>query len=312
MRTFLYLAAALVTLLCGGWFVVASEIESRVEAAIADLRAQGWQVDYAQLSTTGFPLRFDTAATELSLASPDGDVVWEAPSFRFHASSHQPNRLVAVWPQEQSLTVAGQSLLISARDLRASATAGLSTDLPLNAATVESGLTAVEAESGWGVGMDRLTATAERSGAAYDLFLEAEGLRPATSNASIGLLRLDAQIILDAPVALRSGTMPHFSGVALRQLRVAQGDVALTGTGALAPDARGYLSGTVTVAVENWRGFLDLLSAAGLLTQEQRPFLDGALEEMAQGRERIEVPITFANGQVSALGLVLLDAPRVL
>lgn len=314
MRTLLYVAAVLVTLLSGAWFVAASQIESRTQAALADLEARGWEVDYADLATTGFPSRFDMTLTDLRLASPDGGVAWEAPSLRVFAPSYQPNRVVALWPEEQSLTVAGRRIDISARDLRASATAGLSSDLPLDEATVGSGLAAVQAENGWGFGMDRLAATAERSGtgAAYDFSLEAEGLRPATVSANIGLLRLDARVTLDAPVELRGGSTPRFEGLDLRELRLAQGEVALTGTGQLAPDAQGYLAGTVTLAAENWRGLLDLLESAGLLVLDQRAFLQGALEELAQGGDRIEVPVTFANGQVQALGMVLLEAPRVL
>ena len=312
MRTLLYLTLLLVTLLCGGWFVVAYQIEARVEAAVADLRTRGWEVSFDEISTTGFPMRIDTTLRDLSINSPDGRLAWKAPLFRFYALSYQPNRVIAVWPQQQSLRVAGQSFDISAQDLRTSATAGLSTDLPLNSVTVGSGLAAVEAQSGWGIGMDRLAATADRMGTTYDLFLEAEGLRPATFSSNIGLLRLDAQLMLDGPVTLRSRTAPLFKGVELHELRLAQGEVALTGTGRLAPDQRGYLAGSVTFAVEDWRGFLDLLGAGGVLTQEQRPFLEGALEEMAQGSNRIKIPVTLADGNVSALGLVLLDAPRVL
>ena len=313
MRTLLFAMALLVTLLSGAWFLVASQIETHAEASLADLEARGWQVDYADLSTTGFPARFDTTVTRLRLASPDGRLVWETPSLRVYAASYHPNRVVALWPQEQTLAIAGQMLAISAQDLRGSVTAGLSTNLPLTQVTVGSGLAAVEAESGWGVGMDRLVLAADRAGMAdYDLLVEAEGLRPATFSANIGLLRLDARVALDAPLVLRNGRAPQFRGLALRELRLAQGDVALTGTGDLAPDAQGYLAGTVTLGAENWRGLLDLLEAAGLLAMDQRVFVEGALEELAGGSDRIEVPVRFVNGQIEALGLVLLAAPRVL
>lgn len=315
MRMLLFAVAVLATLLAGAWFLAASQVEARAEAALAQLEAQGWEVDYADLSTTGFPARLDTEVTRLRLASPDGRTVWETPSLRIYAMSYRPNRVVAVLPPEQNLIVAGQRLDISARDLRASATAGLSADLPLEEATVGSALAAVQAENGWGFGMDRLVAMATRAGtgADYDLFVEAEGLRPAAVSANIGLLRLDARVTLDSPVELRGGgTSPRFMGLVLREVRLAQGEVALTGTGELAPDAQGYLAGTITLAAENWRGLLNLLEAAGLLVLDQRAFVEGALEELAQGQDRIEVPVTFANGRIEALGLVLMEAPRVL
>jgi len=313
MRTFLYAMAVLVTLLSGAWFLVASQIETRAAAALAELETRGWQVDYADLSTTGFPSRFDTTVTRLRLVSPDGGILWETPSLRVFAASYRPNRVVVLWPEEQTLAVAGQVMAISAQGLRASGTAGLSSDLPLEQATIGSGLAAVQSETGWGLGMDRLSATANRTGTdAYDLFVEAEGLRPAAFSANIGLLRLDAQVKLDAPVVLRNGVAPGFQGLALREFRMAQGDVALTGAGNLSPDAQGYLAGSVTLTAENWHGLLDILEAAGLLVLDQRTFVEGALQGLAQGSDRIEVPVTFANGQIEALGLVLLAAPRVL
>jgi hypothetical protein len=191
---------------------------------------------------------------------------------------------------------------------------GLSGDLPLDRATVEGGLSSVTSDAGWGLGFDRLLAAIRATGTAnaYDLFLEAEGLRPASVSSSLGLLRLDAEVTLSAPLDRRLSGPLRLLALSLREARLSRGDVALGMTGDLAPDAQGFLAGTVTLAAENWRGLLDLLEAAGLLVYDQRAFLEGALGELAQGSDRIEVPVTFQDGRIEALGLVLLDAPRVL
>ena len=314
MRTLFFTAAALAALYGGYWLVGSSQVESRAEAALADLEARGWAVDYAELDTTGFPSRFDTTVTDLALASPDGRLAWAAPFFRVLAFSYRPNRAIAVWPPQQRLTVAGQPLEIASQGLRASATVGLSRDLPLEEATLEGGLSAVSSGAGWGFGLDRLLAAVRRAGApaTYDLSLEAQGLRSQGAGASLGLLRLDAQVTLDAPLGGRLQGAPRLIGLAVREARLSQGDVALTASGELAPDAQGFLAGTVVLTAENWRGLLVLLEAAGLLVLDQAPVLEGALAELAQGSDRIELPVTFADGRVEALGLVLLQAPRVL
>lgn len=315
MRTLFFVVAALAVLYGGYWSVGSSQVEERAEAALAGLRARGWAVDYASLDTTGFPARFDTTVTDLALASPDGRLGWAAPFFRVLALSYRPNRVIAVWPPEQRLTVAGQPVEIASQGLRASATVGLSRDLPLDRATIEGGLTGVSVGGGWGFGLDRLSAAvrrAEGAPAAYDLSLEARGLRPAAVGAEPGLLRLDLRVTLDAPLDRRLQGSPRLTGLAIREARLAQGGVALAATGELAPDARGFLSGTVLLAAEDWRGLLDLLDAAGLLVHDRAPVLEGALEELARGSDRIEVPVTFRDGRVEALGLVLLQAPRVL
>ena len=315
MRTLFFVVAVLAALYGGYWFVGSSQVESRAEAALADLEARGWAVDYAELDTTGFPSRFDTTVTDLSLASPDGRLAWAAPFFQVLALSYRPHEVIAVWPPEQRLTVASQPIEIASQGLRASATVGLSGDLPLDHATLEGGLSAVSSGAGWGFGLDGLLAAIRRAGTAaatYDVFLEARGLRPATVSASLGLLRLDAAVTLDAPLDLRLQEPPRLVGLAIREARLAQGDVALTASGELAPDAQGFLAGTVVLTAENWRGLLDLLEAAGVLIHDQAPFLQGALEELAQGSDRIEVPVTFRDGQVEALGVVRLEAPQVL
>lgn len=315
MRALFFVVALLAALYGGYWFVGSSQVEARAREALADLRAQGWQVDYASLDTRGFPSRFDTTVTDLALASPDGRLSWEAPFLRVFALSYRPNRVIAAWPPEQSLTLAGQRLDIAAEGLRGSAAVDLSPDLPLADARLESGPMTVASAAGWELGLDRLLAAIRPAGpepAAYDVFLEAEGLRPPALGARLGLLRLDGQVTLDAPLDRTLAAPPRLLGLSLRELRLAQGAAALAATGDLAPDERGFLAGTLTLRAENWRDLLALLESAGLLVHDQAPFLAGALEELAGGQDDIEVPVTFRDGQVEALGLVLLQAPRVL
>ena len=315
MRALFFVVAILAALYGGYWFVGSSQLESRAEAALADLRARDWQVDYADLATAGFPSRFDTTVTDLSLASPDGRFAWRAPFVQLFALSYRPHEVIAAWPPEQRVTVGGQTLDVAAQDLRASATFSLSPDLPLDHAALESGPAALSSEAGWGLGFDRLLAAIRRAGDgtpnAYDLHLEANGLRPLSVSADLGLLRLDGKVTLDRPLD-RHAPAPRLRALALREARLAQGDVALTATGDLAPDAQGFLTGTLMLRAENWRGLLDLLQAAGLLVFDQGSFLAGALEPLARGGNDIEVPLTFRDGQVEVLGLVLLQAPSVL
>lgn len=313
MRTLVFALALLATLYSGYWFAAASQIQAQSEAALADLKAKGWEIDHADLSTTGFPLRFDTVMTDLSIASPDGQILGTAPFLRIFADSYHPVRVDVVSPEARALVMAGQEFDISAKDLRASSTVTLSSHLPLERATVGSGPMELGNEGGWALRLDRLTATAHSAGpAAYDLFVEANGLQPAIVSSHVDLLRIAARVALDQPLGLRSTTPPRFESVVIQEVRIAQGDVALTGRGELRPDAQGYLTGTVILAVENWRGLLDLLQSAGFLVFEQRVFLEGALVEMSGGSDRIELPVTFADGQVEALGMTLLPAPRVL
>ncbi len=314
MRALFFVVAALAALYAGYWFVGSSQVETRAEAALAQLEARGWEVDYSDLSTNGFPSRFDTTLTDLRLVSPDGQIAWSAPFLQVFALSYRPNQIIAVWPPEQTLAIAGQLLGVRSDGLRASGTARLSTDLPLDHATVESGPLDLTSDRGWSASLGRLLAAIREAGpapATYDVFLEAEDLTSPAVTAALELLRIDAQVVLDRPLDRRATVAPRPLTIALREARLAQGDVAVTASGDLAPDTQGFLAGEVVLGVENWRSLLDLLQELGLLPFDRRTLVEGAFQGLSRGEDRIEVPVTFADGKVEALGLVLLDAPRL-
>ncbi|WP_176556178.1 DUF2125 domain-containing protein [Rubellimicrobium rubrum] len=314
MRALFFVVALLAALYAGYWFIGSSQVETRAEAALAQLESRGWEVDYTDLSTQGFPSRFDTTVTDVHLGSPDGQVRWDAPFVQVFALSYRPNQVIAVWPPEQRLLVAGQPLTVISEGLRASGTAQLSPDLPLDHAAVESGPLSVTSEQGWSASLSRLLGAIREAGAApatYDVFVETENLVSPAVPVGLDLLRLDAQVTLDQPLNRHVTGTPHPRSIALREARLTRGDVAISARGDLAPDAQGVLAGEVTVTVNNWPGLLDLLQELEFLPFDRRALFEGAFRSLAQGEDRIEVPVTFTNGKVEALGLVLLDAPRL-
>lgn len=313
MRALVWITGVLALLYGGYWFVGRSQVETRARAALADLEAQGWEVDYSSLETVGFPSRFDTTVTDLALASPDGQVAWEVPVLRVYALSYRPNHVIARLPPTQRVTVGGRAFDVAAEGLQASARAGLSADLPFRDVTVESGPLTI---TGPGIegGVSRLLAAvrlaeAEGDDPAYLVFLEGEDLAVAGTPA-LDLVRIDALATLGAPIDRRLQEAPPLVSLSLRDVRLARASSALTATGTLMPDAEGFLAGEVVLAAEDWRGALLSLEEAGLLTADVAGLVAGALEPLAEG-DRIDVPVTFAEGRVSALGLPLLAAPQV-
>lgn len=313
MKRLFFIAVILAGLYASYWFVGSSQVETRARAALAELEARGWEIDYASLGTTGFPSRFDTSVEELSLVSPDGRLAWEAPFFQLLALSYRPNRVIAVWPERQRVTLAGQAFDLASDRLRASAAVGLSASFPLNEATVEGDGIVVQSEGGWTLSARSLLAAVRQAGpATYDVYLGSEAIALPLVAEGLDLLRIDGRVMLDAPIDARLPGPPRLLGLSLREARLASGGTAITAVGDLAPDAQGFLAGTLTLRAENWRDLLAVLESAGLLVLDQAPFLAGALEQLAGGEKDIELPVTFRDGQVEALGVVLLPAPRVL
>jgi hypothetical protein len=312
MRALFWIVAAVAAAYAGLWFVGERQVETRAAQALADLEARGWQVDYASLNTTGFPSRLDTRVTDLRLLSPDGRLGWVLPALQVYALVYRPTHVIADLPPEQVVTVAGREFDLTSQALRASGRGGLSARLPFREAVVEGGPLTVAGE-GVELSLGRLLLAAREGGPganAYDLYLDAGDIRPAEGAPALDLLRLDAQVTLDRPIDRTLRGAPGLLDVALRDARLTMGDVALSASGALAPDAEGALAGEVVIVAENWRGMLDLGEQAGTLDPARRAIFERALEGLAEG-DRIEVPVTFANGTISALGLPLLAAPRL-
>ena len=266
---FLIGLVSVLALLYGGYWAVGVTAKGRaIDAAIVELRAAGWQVETAEISTRGFPSRFDTTFDRPEVTAPSGLVSWQAPWAQLLAVSYLPNRAILALADNQTLTVAGDRIDVTTRDMRASVRVAAATSLPLEAVTVEAGPTALSGP-GWDSRIGRLLAAlrAAEAPASYDLFLELTGLdlpvEAGPLGASVPLLRLDATATLDAPLD-RTSAAPRLAGLAIREARLDWGPSAATMTAGL-DWASGLPEGPVTLAVTGWEALLDGLVAAGLV-----------------------------------------------
>lgn len=161
MRGLVALVMAAAVAWGGYWYAGSRAVLAGARAALAELRDQR-RGDAAGVTLAGFPSRFDLTIAAPSLTSADGSLGWAAPFVQIFALSYQPHHLIAVWPHQQSLTIAGQRLTLLSSDMRASAVAGASLALPLDhAQMVASGIT---------LGSTR-AATGGRSAGDWDLSL---------------------------------------------------------------------------------------------------------------------------------------------
>lgn len=76
MRRLTFIVLILAAIYAGYWFIGVGAMEKSAADQFNDLEKSGWQVDYTDLSTAGFPSRFDTTVNDLTLTTPGwGDTV---------------------------------------------------------------------------------------------------------------------------------------------------------------------------------------------------------------------------------------------
>lgn len=330
---------AAVALVAGGWsvwwFIGAAAHDRAISGWLETRRSAGWQAEVAELSTRGFPNRFDTRLVEPALADPGQGWAWSAPFIEVLQLAYAPNAAVLAFPPEQRIAVPGAAATLRSTGLRASVRVAPGPSLALTRLSAEGQALALEG-AGWRASADSLAAhllTAEQRGApeapppnAYDVHFAAEGVAlPQALRDRIDpqgrlpeaarSLRIDLRATLDAPLdrTTLERAAPEPLAIEVRDVEAVWGRLALRASGAVAADARGYAEGRLTVRAENWREMLDVAVAAGALDADVASLVETGLGLMAMlsGGDAIEAPLVFSGG-VARLGPVPIGAaPRM-
>ncbi|WP_411891489.1 DUF2125 domain-containing protein [Yoonia sp. SDW83-1] len=323
MRKLTFLVLILGALYSGYWFYGARSVEQGALQAIEQAQQDGWGVSYSALQTVGFPSRFDTSVTDLTLTAADGLWSWQAPFLQVFALSYQPNKVIAAFPPDHSLRLGDQTLQLMTEDFRASAGVKANTDLSFDAATIESGALSVMSDFGWVAAIERALIATRATDApnTYDVYMDADGLiLPADLIAQIDpknqladvidRLVFDSHVTLDQPLD-RHAANPLAQSFTLNRFAIDWGDVALTAAGTIDIDALGVPDGRITIKTDQWREIIDLLVNAGAIQPGVAPTITNMASTMAQEGQTLELPISFQNGFMSVGPLPIGPAPRL-
>ena len=181
----------------GYWFAGSIGVTTAFTTWFEDRRGEGWVAEYSDLNTIGFPNRFDTNFTNISLADPDTGLAWDAPFFQIFALSYKPNHVIAVWPNEQRLATPLAKYDLRSTNMRASLVTQAAVGLPLDRLTLTAEDLAVLQEGAQQPSQTKtLTLAVERTAttdSTYRLGFLADGFSPA----------LDWRVQIDP-----SGSMP--------------------------------------------------------------------------------------------------------
>lgn len=327
MRKLTYLVLLLAAIYSGYWFIGAAAVSKGIDTQIAAMQADGWSIETRDLTTKGYPSRFDTSASDLVVATPDQNLIWRAPFVQVNALSYKPNQVIAVFPNSQELEIDGNAFEIASDGLKASGAFAASTALDLANLTVQTGPLSVDTVAGTIISISNGIAALRPAGPTpntYDAYIDLDDLilpealrRVIDPNGTLPTVltqaTIDGQITLDRTLdrhALTRGELPLIDALTLDGMTFSWGRVQLFAKGALTIDQSGIPTGQITLNLQNWQQFLDIAVNAGAIDTGLANTIRSVAGMLSGGSNDISIPVSFQNGMMSAGPLPIGPAPR--
>jgi hypothetical protein len=296
------LLAVLAILYGGYWFFGRAGIE---QAARDMLDRPG--ISYDSLSTIGFPSRFDTTIENIDLQAAGGRIGWEAPFFQLFMLSYSPHKVIAVWPDRQSLRIDDTEIGITSERMRASAQVGVATSVPLRQATLEAEAVDLSV-AGASVSIARvLLAIRQASGEdnRYDAFAELTGLDATTETVAPeapSAIRIDAVVTLDEAIDRDMVGLPP-RRIEFRDATLRWTGLTLTGRGETTWDTAGRITSLMEIDVSDPERLVRLLEGLGLVGPESGNTLSRALAAIAGQDGSVTVPVSLEGRSLRVAGI---------
>lgn len=303
----------------GYWFIGQSGVQTGFSTWFEQRRAEGWVADYSDLRVQGFPNRFDTVVTGLTLADPDTGLAWDAPRFQINALSYRPNHVIAVWPDTQRLSTPLEKYTLDSQDMRASLMLEGSTALTVQRATLTAQELVIQPEANGGAtSMQALRLAADhvplKNLETYRLGLAADGLAPALSwresvdptgrlPETFDALSVDMTVEFDKPwdrTAIEDAR-PQPRQIDIRLAEARWGQLELQMAGAMSVNSSGQPTGEIMIKARNWRDILDLAVNAGAMPKGMADTVGdglGLIAQMAGNPKTLDIPLGLRNGRV--------------
>ncbi|MXX87762.1 MAG: DUF2125 domain-containing protein [Boseongicola sp. SB0665_bin_10] len=310
------------------WWVIGHSAYQRTLASwMEQRRNDGWVADFSDIATRGFPNRFDTTMSDLTLADPGSGIAWSAPFVQFLSLAYRPHEVIAVLPDKHVISTPREALQVNHGSARASIHFKPSTDLALERARLVLKDPRIHSSLGWTVSSTELRFAIETipvRESAYRVGMELlelslpDMLRRALSSSrtlpdKIGVVRADAELGLDAQIDRRflEGAHLGINRLDLADLSVRWGEFSFSAKGNLTVSEDGVPDGEIMLRAAGWKAPLDLAETMGLIEPAFLEALETALDLMSGHGDVVELPLVFSRGQVS-LGLFPLGrAPRL-
>jgi len=331
MGKLLVITISLGVLWSGYWFVGSNAVERGLTTWLSDSGGRSWAVEYSSLNTSGFPNRFDTTLRDLTVADQNSGLAWAVPFFQIFALSYKPNHIIAVWPNQQTITLASENLAVTSDRMRGSVVFKPETALTLDRSSVEVSNLKLQSTRGWSTSMRTAQFSTRQSAGlpdTHDVFFQTQDLRLSERFMAFldpkgdlpdefEMLSLDAAAAFTGPwdryaVERR---LPILTELTVKKLQFTWGELDFAASGNLTADASGFLSGKLEITAQNWRGIYQILLRLGIVQGGFAGAVESILQLMALETEDADILVTewvFADGNMRLGAIPLGPAPRLI
>ena len=285
MLRLIRIAIVIAILWSGYWLAAGWGLRSSLSAWFDARTADGWQAEFTDIATGGFPFRHRTVLENPVLANPATGTAWRADWLSFDSP--------AVWPGHQTVRVADtpqrwsyfdQTSTVTMAAARAELRLHPGLALELQEMTLLSGPWRIDGPDGTTMQAQSLSGTVMQQPQARDTyrfaitaeaFSPGEGLRRVVQRAAslprdFSVAQIDMTVAFDRPwdrSALEQ-RRPQPRDIDLRLVEMEWGALHLFATGKVQVDAGGLPEGEITVKAENWQDMLAVAQAAGAIPAE--------------------------------------------
>ena len=310
-RAIIALVLAALTIWSVLWFVSQRTYRDSLLALAANLRDSGLTVGHSDLRIRGYPNRLDATIEDLFVADPATGNEWRAPFLQLMMLSYSTDHIIAAWPEQQELSIAGRPHSVRSDGLKASLETG-GRNSEIERFVVESNRLAVDGLPFAVESMLLALRQSEERTNGYEFSLRA-GLPEATPSpdsdlrfripAGKGNFSADMNIDFDRPL---SGATCAAGGGRILKLHVRRAELAwpslsLRGEADLSFSEAGLASGTTTLTVSDPKVLLELV---------ERNFPDSEMIRSIGNRiaglrpQEVSIPFMVRGGKVSLAGLL--------
>jgi hypothetical protein len=325
------LFAVLLLIWVGYWFLSAYGLRQSVSGWFDAQRTLGWQADFADISTTGFPTHHRTLLSRPALADPATGAAWQADWMSFESPAIWPgHQTVRFADTPQRLSYLDQSIDVAAADLIVDLRLQPGLALQMQSMGLTSGAWQIADAAGALLAGDTLVLSMLQTDRpdTYDLAVAAEGFTPGprirelaqiSGNLPEGFETLALQMTVrfdrpwDRSALEESRPQPRQIDLALADLK--WGALRLQAAGAVTVDAEGLPEGDITVKAENWREMLALARSTGRLPEGIANSIErglGLLAGLGGNPNALDLKLNLAEGFWALGPIPLGPAPRLI